>query len=302
MQGLRRSAERSRRSPGWEHRPHTPDYSIICERYRYGTTQIGRSALMPPVFIGFFASLLAGLATAVGALPVLLPMRLTQRIQGILLGFGGGVMLAATAFSLIVPGTEAAISQGKSQAEAALIMAIGILLGAAFLRLAHQYLPHEHFFKGPEGTNYNQLKRIWLFIIAITLHNFPEGLAVGVSFSSANWTDGIPTAVGIGLQNMPEGLVVAVSLVAQRYTAMYALGISLLTGLVEPLGGLVGAGIVTLTQTLLPWAMAFAAGAMLFVISDEIIPESHRQGHEQEGSLGVMVGFVLMMFLDIALG
>lgn len=252
--------------------------------------------------VGFIASLLAGLATGVGALPVLLPINLTQRTQGILLGFGGGVMLAATAFSLIVPGTDAAIAQGQSQAGAALIMVFGILLGGFFLQLANRFLPHEHFFKGREGTNPQNLKRIWLFITAITLHNFPEGLAVGVGFGTGNIADGLPIAMGIGLQNMPEGLVVAVALVAQQYSAKYALGVSLLTGLVEPIGGLVGAGVVHVAQFLLPWAMAFAAGAMLFVISDEIIPESHRKGFEQEGTIGVMLGFVLMMFLDISLG
>lgn len=252
--------------------------------------------------IGFITSLLAGLATAVGALPILLPINLTQRIQGIMLGFGGGVMLAATAFSLIVPGTDAAIKQGQSEAGAALIMVVGILLGGVFLQLAHRFLPHEHFLKGKESKHSTNLQRIWLFIAAITIHNFPEGLAVGVNFGSGHVTEGIPLAIGIGLQNMPEGLVVALALVAENYSRNYALGVSLLTGLVEPIGGLIGAGVVSQAQYFLPWAMAFAAGAMLFVISDEIIPESHRKGFEQEGTIGVMLGFVVMMFLDIALG
>lgn len=254
------------------------------------------------IAIGFIASLLAGLATFVGALPILLPIKLTQRVQGIMLGFGGGVMLAATAFSLIVPGTDAAIAQGYSQAGAALIMVFGILLGGVFLQLAHRFLPHEHFFKEEESVKGRNLQQIWLFIAAITIHNFPEGLAVGVNFGTGNITDGIPLAIGIGLQNMPEGLVVALALVTQGYSTQYALGVSLLTGLVEPIGGLVGAGVVSVAQFFLPWAMAFAAGAMLFVISDEIIPESHRQGFEREGTIGVMVGFVVMMFLDISLG
>lgn len=256
---------------------------------------------MNTLIIGFTASLLAGLATFVGALPVLLPIKLTGRVQGMMLGFGGGVMLAATAFSLVIPGTDAAISQGKSKAEAALIMAAGILLGGLFLQLAHKFMPHEHFFKGKESVERHKLARIWLFIAAITIHNFPEGLAVGVNFGTNNIAAGIPIAIGIGLQNMPEGLVVALSLVSQNYSTKYALWISLLTGLVEPLGGLVGVGIVSIAQFILPWAMAFAAGAMLFVISDEIIPESHRNGLEREGTIGVMIGFVVMMFLDISL-
>lgn len=257
---------------------------------------------MNVVLVGFLASLLAGLATFVGALPILLPINLTQRIQGIMLGFGGGVMLAATAFSLIVPGTESAEKIGYSRAIAALIMVVGILLGGLVLQVAHHALPHEHFFKGRENCRGKSLKQIWLFITAITIHNFPEGLAVGVNFGSGNIEQGLPVALGIGLQNMPEGLVVALSLISERYSTSYALGISLLTGLVEPLGGLVGAGVASIAQFILPWAMAFAAGAMLFVISDDIIPESHRKGLETEGTIGVMLGFVVMMFLDIALG
>ncbi|MUG94159.1 ZIP family metal transporter [Scytonema sp. UIC 10036] len=257
---------------------------------------------METLVIGAIASLGAGLATVIGALPILLPINFTQRVQGIMLGFGGGVMLAATSFSLILPGTESAIAQGYPQAGAALIMAAGILLGAVFLQLAHKLLPHEHFFKGQENVRRSNLKRIWLFIAAITIHNFPEGLAVGVNFGNNNIKDGIPVALGIGLQNIPEGLVVALSLVAEKYSAGYALWISLLTGLVEPIGGAIGAGVVSVANFILPWAMAFAAGAMLFVISDEIIPESHRKGLEKEGTIGVMLGFVIMMFLDIALG
>ncbi|OLP15482.1 ZIP family metal transporter [Leptolyngbya sp. 'hensonii'] len=251
--------------------------------------------------IASLASLLAGLATFIGALPVLVTHKLSQRWVAGLLGFGGGVMLAATAFSLIVPGTEAAIGLGYSKAGAATIMAIGIALGGLFLALAHRFFPHEHFFKGCDGCNTRNLARIWLFITAITLHNFPEGLAVGVSFGGGP-SEGITTAVGIGLQNMPEGLVVAVALTAERYAAGFALGVSLLTGLVEPIGGLVGIGLIALTRSILPWAMAFAAGAMLFVICDEIIPESHQRGQEREGTIGIMLGFIIMMLLDISLG
>lgn len=256
---------------------------------------------MSNLVIGTLASLGAGLATFIGALPILLPINLTQRVQGIMLGFGGGVMLAATSFSLVLPGTEAAMSLGYSKAYAALIMVVGILFGGLFLQLAHKLLPHEHFIKGKESGAEN-LKRIWLFIAAITIHNFPEGLAVGVNFGNNNIKDGLPVAIGIGLQNIPEGLVVALSLVTEGYSRGYALWISLLTGLVEPIGGLIGASVVSIANFVLPWAMAFAAGAMLFVISDEIIPESHRKGLEKEGTVGVMVGFVVMMFLDIALG
>jgi ZIP family zinc transporter len=136
--------------------------------------------------------------------------------------------------------------------------------------------------------------------MAITIHNFPEGLAVGVSFGGENQTDGLTTAIGIGLQNMPEGLVVALALIAQGYRKSYSLWISLLTGLIEPIGGIIGITIVNFSQEILPWAMGFAAGAMLFVICDEIIPESNKKGHEQEGTIGIIAGFIVMMYLDIA--
>lgn len=255
------------------------------------------------VAIAFTASLIAGLGTAVGALPVFLPINLTERVQGILLGIGGGIMLAATAFSLIVPGTEAAVNLGYSKATAALLMGAGILIGGGFLWAAHRYLPHEHFFKGEEGPVKQNLQRMWLFIMAITIHNFPEGLAVGVGVGSGGLgSSGLALTAGIGLQNMPEGLVVALALRTLEYSALYAFGVALLTGLVEPIGGAVGASVIGLAQPLLPWGMAFAAGAMLFVISDEIIPETHRKGFEQEGTLGIMLGFVVMMCLDTALG
>ncbi|MEB3216676.1 MAG: ZIP family metal transporter [Nostocales cyanobacterium 94392] len=257
--------------------------------------------MMNNLVVSIFASIAAGLATVIGALLILLPIKITGRVQGIMLGFGGGVMLAATSFSLILPGTEAAESQGYSKVIAALIMVGGIILGGVFLQLAHRIVPHEHFFKGKENHQSRNIARVWLFILAITIHNFPEGLAVGVNFGNNNIRDGIPVALGIGLQNIPEGLVVALSLVAEKYSRGYALWISLLTGLVEPIGGLIGIGVVSIANLILPWAMGFAAGAMLFVISDEIIPESHRQGLEKEGTIGLMFGFVVMMFLDIAL-
>ncbi|MDB9525586.1 ZIP family metal transporter [Oscillatoria sp. CS-180] len=257
---------------------------------------------MDTLIWGAIASLLAGLGTGLGALPVLLPTHPSERTEGVLLGIGGGVMLAATSFSLIVPGTEAAIALGYPRAIAAMIIVIGVLLGGGLLWVIHDRFPHEHFFKGQEGPKAENLKRIWLFVAAITLHNFPEGLAVGVSFGSGSTSSAIVLALGIAIQNMPEGLVVAWSLRNLEYSALYALGISTLTGLVEPLGGIVGAGIVGIAQEALPWGMAFAAGAMLFVIVDEIIPEISQKSQGQRGTLGLMLGFVTMMFLDIALG
>jgi ZIP family zinc transporter len=256
---------------------------------------------LPTLYLGLIGSAIAGLGTGLGAVPILFVRRITQNMQGILLGFGAGVMLAATAFSLVLPGLEAA-SVAERPFSAALVVIAGILLGGIFLWFSHQYFPHEHFFKGREGADPANLKRVWLFVIAIAIHNFPEGLAVGVGFGGDNLANGIALTIGIGLQNIPEGLVAALSLVSEKYTRREAFLVSLLTGLIEPIGGLIGAATVAVSQSVLPIAMGFAAGAMLFVISDEIIPESNRLGFERAGTTGVMLGFVLMLFLDVTLG
>ena len=139
-------------------------------------------------------------------------------------------------------------------------------------------------------------------MLAITLHNVPEGLAVGVGFGTGDLGPATALAIGIGLQNIPEGLAVAVALLTLGYSRGQAVAVATATGLVEPVGGLIGVVAVTLAEPLLPWGLAFAAGAMIFVISDEIIPETHRHNHQNQATGGLMVGFVLMMFLDVVLG
>jgi ZIP family zinc transporter len=257
---------------------------------------------LSPILLGSIASLLAGLGTLLGALPAVALRRVSDRVQDVFLGFAAGVMLAASFFSLILPGLEAAQDQGASEAGAALLVVSGVLLGGACLWLVHGLVPHEHFVLGREGPEAGKVRRIWLFVIAITLHNFPEGLAVGVGFGGGDIANGTALAVGIGLQNMPEGLAVAVALLTLNYSRGRALLVAAATGLVEPLGGVLGVTAVTLAAPLLPWGLAFAAGAMIFVISDEIIPETHRPGMEKYGTAGLMIGLVVMMFLDVTLG
>jgi ZIP family zinc transporter len=258
------------------------------------------------IAIGLLASVLAGLATGVGALPVLFFRSIPPRLVNIMLGAAAGVMLAATSFSLIVPGIEAGdkIWPGFG----AYVVIAGMLIGAVILDRIDNWLPHEHFMvrkdgtaSTPEGPS-SQLKKVWLFIIAITIHNFPEGLAVGVGFGSGDIGGGTSLAIGIGIQNMPEGLAVALPLIGLGYNRWRAIGYATLTGLVEPVGGLLGVGAVTVFQQVLPFGLAFAAGAMLFVISDEIIPETHAKGKSRSATFGVMVGFVIMMALDNLLG
>jgi Predicted divalent heavy-metal cations transporter len=257
---------------------------------------------MPHLYGAIIGGSAAAAATALGTIPVAFAWQPSQRLQDALLGFGAGVMLAASAFSLIIPGLDAAADLGFGQGASSGIVGVGILGGAIILLLIDRIFAHEHFVKGIEGTRLRQLKRVWLFVIAIALHNVPEGLAIGVSFAGPDVEAARALAIGISLQDIPEGLVVALAMRTVGYGRATSVGVAVFSGLVEPLMAMFGVLIITLSAMLLPWGLAAAAGAMLFVISHEIIPESHRQGHESWATGGLMLGFVLMMWLDTALG
>ncbi|WP_300408776.1 ZIP family metal transporter [Lagierella sp.] len=243
--------------------------------------------------------LLPGIMTGLGAIPIFFTKKIKRSALDILLGFAAGVMLAASCFSLILPSIE----YGGGDFKAVMITGLGIFLGAVMLDLIDKYAPHEHLMdKRVEGTSTDSLKKIWLFIIAITIHNFPEGLATGVGFGTGELANGITIALGIGLQNMPEGLAVALALLRENYSVKKAFVIALLTGLVEPIGALLGFGLVQIFQQILPFILALAGGAMLFVISDEIIPETHSGGFERQATYGIIVGFIVMMIMDVLLG
>lgn len=256
------------------------------------------SALADALLGGMFAAA----ATAVGGLPVLFSHTISERTQDSLYGFGAGVMLAACAFSLALPGIEAAKAQGASDFFAPATIGLAMLLGAGLLLLMDRTLPHEHFIKGLEGKGSARLRRVWLFVFAIALHNLPEGVAIGVAFAGGESASAGALSIGIAIQDVPEGLVVALALVGAGYSRIRAVLIAAGTGLLEPLGAVIGVLVVEYSVALLPWGLGFAAGAMLFVISHEIIPESHRKGHEVSATVGLMLGFVLMMVLDTALG
>lgn len=256
----------------------------------------------PHVADALLGGMVAAGATAAGSVPVLFARTIAQKMQDSMFGFGAGVMLAASAFSLVAPGIAAAESQGAGPWGAGLTVGAAILLGAAVLLLMDRLLPHEHFIKGREGIEAHRLRRTWLFVFAITLHNLPEGLAIGVGYAGNDPVRGTALAMGIAIQDIPEGLVVAVALIAAGYKRAFAVALGMLSGLVEPVGAVLGAAVVGWSAALLPWGLGFAAGAMLFVISHEIIPESHRKGHEVYATCGLMLGFVLMMLLDTALG
>ncbi len=254
------------------------------------------------ILAGFTASFLAGLGTAVGASGIVLVRRLSARVEDVMLSAAAGVMLAASFFSLLLPGIEFGEAAFGGTVAAVMVVSLGLLAGALALHLLHTRVPHEHFVLGREGPDTDRLARIWLFVIAITLHNFPEGMAVGVGFGGGDMANGVSLAVGIGLQNIPEGLAVAVSLLAANYSRGKAFAVAALTGLVEPVGGLVGSAAVGIAGPALPLTLGFAAGAMLFIISHEIIPETHRSEHATHATFSLLAGFVVMMFLDATLG
>ncbi len=261
------------------------------------------------ILVGIIASLAAGIATGIGALPIFFTKNVSRKFLDALLGIAAGVMLAATSFSLIIP----AIEKGGGGVRGSFITLIGILIGGLFIDFVDRFFPDTNLLSNALNGKSNinagssilspELKKVWLFIVAITVHNFPEGLAVGVGFGDGDILNGLSLAIGIGLQNIPEGLAVALPLIREGYSKKKAFLIVLATGLVEPIGGLMGVGLVQIARPILPLALSFAAGAMLFVISHEIIPETqNHDGHSKLSTHALLLGFVVMMFLDNTLG
>ncbi|MGE0803194.1 MAG: ZIP family metal transporter, partial [Lautropia sp.] len=235
----------------------------------------------PAMALALGGGMLAAVATGLGTLPVLLAQSFSTKANDTMLGFGAGVMLAACAFSLILPGLAAAEALGAGQWGSAGIVGSGVIVGALVLLLVDRFLPHEHFIKGVEGTRSRELRRAWLFVFAIALHNLPEGLAIGVAASGPDAVGAQALSLGIAIQDVPEGLVVALALHRVGYGRWRSAGLGFASGIVEPIAAVAAASVVTLWTPILPFGLALAAGAMLFVISHEIIPESHRKGHER---------------------
>ncbi len=246
------------------------------------------------VWLGFWGGLFTTILNSVGALGALFFHRVSQKFMDASLGFAAGVMLTASFTSLILPGIEAG---------GVFPVLIGILLGALFLDIADHFVPHMHTVIGMEGIHPERIRAVWLFIIAITLHNMPEGLAVGVSFGSGRLKEAVVLMIAIGIQNIPEGFSVAISSVSAGLgRGFYAVFTGIRSGLVEIPLAMLGAWAVHLATPVIPYAMGFAAGAMLYVISDEIVPETHRKGHERFATFGTMLGVVVMLYLDVAFG
>ncbi len=242
------------------------------------------------------------LATATGSLPAIFLRRISQRTSDSLLGFGAGMMLAASSFSLILPGIDSARDITGSSMAAALVVVAGLALGVMLMLGLDRFMPHEHEMLGPHGPEAARIGRVWLFVIAIALHNFPEGMAIGVSFAPGELHAGLPVTTAIAIQDMPEGLAVAMALRAVALSPARAAWIGAATGLMEPLGAVVGLSFASGLPLFYPIGMGLSAGAMIFVVSHEVIPETHRNGHQTPATIGLMAGFAVMMFLDTALG
>ena len=254
----------------------------------------------PLIKLGIVASLLASVGTGFGALPVLATPNISRRIQNLMLSAAAGVMLAATFFSLLAPGLEAANAQAGGGVGGAALLGTSVLAGAWIVLLIHRWAPHEHF-DGSEGEERPRMRSAWLFVIAITLHHFPEGLSVGVGFGGGDVKNGAALTTAMFFQNLPEGFIVAMALISQGVGRVRAFLISSATGLAQLFGGLVGAIAVSFAGASLPWAMGFAAGSMLFVISHEMLAQTHREEQGAAATVSLIGGFVAMMMLEALL-
>lgn len=261
----------------------------------------------PAVLQALLATLFTWGLTAAGAALVFLVRRENRLVLDVMLGATAGVMLAASFWSLLAPAIEMSEASGVP---GWLPAAVGFALGAIVLRLADKILPHVHLglpTTQAEGLP-TKLNRATLLVLAITLHNIPEGLAVGVAFGGAahglpavSVTSAIVLAVGIGIQNFPEGLAVSMPLRREGMSRGKAFWYGQLSGAVEPIAGVIGAAAVLLWVPILPYALAFAAGAMVFVVIEEVVPEAQNSGNADASTLGAVAGFIVMMVLDVAL-
>lgn len=264
--------------------------------------QIADGSALPGLRLALLGGLAGFATTASGALPALVLRGLPQRVEDSLLGLAAGMMLAASAFSLLLPGLEAGEALFASKPLGAAVVVAGMALGVLLMLGLDAFIPHQHPQSGAFGAGYERCNRIWLFVFAIAVHNLPEGMAIGVSFSQADMTVGLPLTTAIALQDIPEGLAVALALRAAGFSPRFAVSVAVATGLLEPVGALLGVGLSSGLAAAYPIGLGLAAGAMIFVVSHEVIPETHRNGHQTPATLGLMAGFALMMVLDTTLG
>lgn len=242
-----------------------------------------------------------GFATIFGSFIGFALKKIPHKFNDIVLSFAAGIMLAAAVLGLIVPAVESSAGLGGL-----LVVIAGIMCGAVFLSMMDRVVPHLHNIAGIDKESHpdkaSQLNRVILFVLAIAIHNLPEGIAAGVSFGTGNIADAITVSGGIALQNIPEGMVIIAPMLNAGVPKRRAFFIALATGLVEVVGTMIGYFVVSISVAILPFALAFAGGTMLYVISDEMIPETHSHGYEKGATFSLLVGFCVMLAMDVLLG
>lgn len=261
---------------------------------------------MPAMLLGLMAGIVTWIFTSLGAAAVFLSREFSRRTLDIMLGSAAGVMLAATIWSLLNPAME--LAEGTWGIWRFVPVGCGLLIGSAVIRALDYFIPHFHLPAGPQEGPPTRLPKNTLLILAITLHNIPEALAVGVGFGAAlidpamGFAPALTLMFAIGLQNLPEGMAVSMPLLNEGMSKRKAFFYGQLSGLVEPVAATVGAFLASIALPFLPWALSIAAGAMLFVTVEEVIPESQASGNQDAATMGLMGGFILMMCLDVAFG
>ena len=255
----------------------------------------------------FLGLVIPFIGTTLGAAMVfLMKKEMNKKVEKILLGFASGVMIAASVWSLLIPSIEMTETQGKV---AWIPAAIGFLLGIVFLLVLDSVVPHMHLeSEKPEGMK-SKLKKTTMMVFAVTLHNIPEGMAVGVTFAGAlaqnagiTMAGAFALAVGIAIQNFPEGAIISMPLKSEGVSKSKAFLYGTLSGIVEPIGAIITILLTNAVVPILPYLLSFAAGAMIYVVVEELIPESQAGEHSNIGTIGVAIGFTIMMILDVALG
>ena len=247
--------------------------------------------------LALITALGVGGATIVGVLIGFLFQKVPHKFNDVILGFAAGIMLAAAVLGLIVPSLE----EGNIW-----VTAIGILSGAVFLNFADKVTPHLHQITGVDQETHSEsqkhLNRVMLFVMAIAIHNLPEGIAAGVGFGSENIGNAVTVALGIALQNIPEGMVIVSPLIMAGIKKKRVFMIASFTGIIEVIGTIIGFFAVSIATAILPFALAFAGGTMIYVVSDEMIPETHSHGYERMATYALLFGFITMLIMDFYIG
>lgn len=263
-----------------------------------------------PVLQAGLAGVGTWLCTVLGSGFVFFFKSVNSKLLALMQGAAGGVMVAASFWSLLAPALEQQ-SRVESIFPIWFPAAVGFIAGGIFLRLIDKFVPHLHYSgdHGDTDPDTTDLPKSWMLFLAVTIHNIPEGMAIGVAFAAAaagiegaTLASALSLAIGIGIQNIPEGSALSLPLMAEGRDKLRAFNLGQLSALVEPFGAMIGAATVLAMQTILPYALSFAAGAMIFVVVEELIPESQTPGNTDIATMGFMIGFVIMMILDVALG